>query len=168
MQNTIFDALMEAGAPFGIKPFGIRAMDSLRHEKSYKLIGRELSIEYAALESGLERFVDFDKGPFLGRDALIAWEGKGFENKLVTLEVQGVTDADARGSEPVMKHGAMIGRSTSGGYGWRVGKSLAIAMVKPEFSNVGGEVDVRILGEMRRAIVIPNSPYDLRNAALRG
>jgi dimethylglycine dehydrogenase len=168
MQNTIFDALMEAGAPFGIKPFGIRAMDSLRLEKSYKLIGRELSIEYAALESGLERFVDFDKGPFLGRDALIAWEGKGFENKLVTLEVQGVTDADARGSEPVMKHGAMIGRSTSGGYGWRVGKSLAIAMVKPEFSNVGGEVDVCILGEMRRAIVIPNSPYDLRNAALRG
>ena len=76
MQNTIFDALMEAGAPFGIKPFGIRAMDSLRLEKSYKLIGRELSIEYAALESGLERFVDFDKGPFLGRDALIAWRAR--------------------------------------------------------------------------------------------
>ena len=69
MQNYVFDALMEAGASFGIKPFGIRAMDSLRLEKSYKLVGRELSIEYAALESGLERFVDFDKGPFLGRDA---------------------------------------------------------------------------------------------------
>src|SRR6202042_989469 len=82
-QNAIFDALMAAGTPFGIKPFGIRAMDSLRLEKSYKLVGRELSIEYAALESGLERFVDFDKGPFLGRDALIAWKGKGFENKLV-------------------------------------------------------------------------------------
>ena len=54
MQNAIFDALMEAGAPFGIKPFGIRAMDSLRLEKSYKLIGRELSIEYAALESDLQ------------------------------------------------------------------------------------------------------------------
>ena len=53
MQNAIFDALMEAGAPFGIKPFGIRAMDSLRLEKSYKLVGRELSIEYAALESDL-------------------------------------------------------------------------------------------------------------------
>jgi dimethylglycine dehydrogenase len=168
MQNAIFDALMEAGAPFGIKPFGIRAMDSLRLEKSYKLIGRELSIEYAALESDLERFVDFDKGPFLGRDALIAWKGKGFQNKLITLEVQGVTDADARGSELVMRNGAMIGRTTSGGYGWRVGKSLALAMVKPEFSNVGDEVDVRILGEMRRAIVIPDSPYDPKNAALRG
>ena len=167
MQNAIFDALMEAGAPFGIKPFGIRAMDSLRLEKSYKLIGRELSIEYAALESGLERFVDFDKGPFLGRDALVAWKSKGFANKLVTLEVQGVTDADARGSEPVMRNGAMIGRTTSGGYGWRVGKSLALAMVKPEFSSVDEEVDLRILGEMRRAIVIPDSPYDPKNAALR-
>jgi dimethylglycine dehydrogenase len=168
MQNSIFDALMSAGAPFGIKPFGIRAMDSLRLEKSYKLVGRELSIEYAALESELQRFVDFDKGPFLGREALVAWRDRGFKNKLVTLEVQGVTDSDARGSEPVMKNGAMIGRTTSGGYGWRTGKSLALAMVKPEFSNVGDEVDVRILGETRRVIVIADSPYDAKNAALRG
>ncbi|HTZ66535.1 MAG TPA: FAD-dependent oxidoreductase [Roseiarcus sp.] len=168
MQNTIFDALMRAGAPFGIKPFGIRAMDSLRVEKSYKLVGRELSIEYAALESGLERFVDLDKGPFLGRDALVAWKSKGFANKLATLEVQGVTDADARGSEPVTKNGEMIGRTTSGGYGWRTGKSLALAMLKPEFSHVGSGVDVRILGEARRAIVIPDSPFDPHNKALRG
>jgi dimethylglycine dehydrogenase len=167
MQNSVFDALMTAGAPFGIKPFGIRAMDSLRLEKSYKLVGRELSIEYAGLESGLERFVDLHKGPFLGREALVAWKGKGFQNKLVTLEVQGVTDADARGSEPVMKNGAMVGRTTSGGYGWRMGKSLALAMVKPEFSNIGDEVDLRILGETRRAVVIPDSPYDPANAALR-
>jgi dimethylglycine dehydrogenase len=167
MQNAIFDALMDAGAPLGINPFGIRAMDSLRLEKSYKLIGRELSIEYAALESDLQRFVDFDKGPFLGRDALVAWRDKGFANKLVMLEVQGVTDADARGSEPVTKNGAMIGRTTSGGYGWRVGKSLALAMVKPEFSHLGDEVEVRILGETRRAVVIPDNPYDPANAALR-
>jgi dimethylglycine dehydrogenase len=67
----------------------------------------------------------------------------------------------------VMKNGAMIGRTTSGGYGWRTGKSLALAMVKPEFSHVGDEVDVRILGETRRAIVIPDSPYDPQNGALR-
>jgi dimethylglycine dehydrogenase len=167
-QNAIFDALMAAGAPFGVKPFGIRAMDSLRLEKSYKLVGRELSIEYAALESGLERFVDFDKGPFLGRDALVAWRDKGFANTLVTLEVQGVADADARGSEPVMKNGAMIGRTTSGGYGWRTGKSLALAMLKPELARIGEEVDLRILGETRRAVVIADSPYDPQNRALRG
>ncbi len=167
MQNVIFDALIAAGTPFGIKPFGIRAMDSLRLEKSYKLVGRELSIEYAALEFGLDRFVDFKKGLFLGRDALITWVGKGFENRLVTLEVQGVSDADARGSEPVTKDGAMVGRTTSGGYGWRTGKSLALAMVKPEFSHTGDEVDLRILGETRRAVVIGDSPYDRQNAALR-
>ncbi|MGA8587105.1 MAG: FAD-dependent oxidoreductase [Roseiarcus sp.] len=167
MQNYIFDALMAAGAPLGIKPFGIRAMDSLRLEKSYKLVGRELSIEYAALESGLDRFVDFKKGPFLGRDALVTWVGKGFENKLVTLEVLGVSDADARGSEPVTKDGVMVGRTTSGGYGWRTGKSLALAMVKPELSHAGSEVDVRILGETRRAVVIDDSPYDPTNTSLR-
>ena len=76
MQNYIFDALMAAGAPFGIKPFGIRAMDSLRLEKSYKLVGRELSIEYAALESGLERFVDLKKGvPRPRRAADLARQG---------------------------------------------------------------------------------------------
>jgi dimethylglycine dehydrogenase len=167
-QNYVFDALMAAGASFNIKPFGIRAMDSMRLEKSYKLVGRELSIEYAALESGLERFVDFKKGRFLGRDALVTWCGKGFENKLVTLEVEGVTDTDARGSEPVTRNGAMIGRTTSGGYGWRTDKSLALAMVKPEFSHIGAEVVVRVLGDTHRATVISDSPYDPENKALRG
>jgi dimethylglycine dehydrogenase len=167
-QNAIFDALMAAGAPFGVKPFGIRAMDSLRLEKSYKLIGRELSIEYAALESGLERFVDFDKGPFLGRDALVAWKGRGFDNRLVTLEVQGVTDADARGSEPVHRGAELVGRCTSGGFGWRVGKSLALAMVPPALAVTGTELDVAILGKRHRATVIPESPFDVKNERLRG
>ena len=65
-----------------------------------------------------------------------------------------------------MKNGAMIGRTTSGGYGWRVGKSLALAMVKPEFANVGDQVEVRIFGEALRAIVIPDSPYDPKNAGV--
>ncbi|HXE26419.1 MAG TPA: glycine cleavage T C-terminal barrel domain-containing protein, partial [Roseiarcus sp.] len=113
-------------------------------------------------------FVDFNKGPFLGRDALLAWKGAGFNNRLVTLEVQGVSDADARGSEPVTRNGEMIGRTTSGGYGWRTGKSLALAMVKPEFSAPGSELGLRILGETRRAVVIADSPYDPANKALRG
>ena len=104
-------------------------MDSMRLEKGYKNVGRELSIEYAAFESGLDRFVDLEKGDFRGREALLARRAKGFANALVTLEVLGVTDADARGSEPVFKDGKIVGRTTSGGYGWRVGKSLALAML---------------------------------------
>jgi dimethylglycine dehydrogenase len=168
MQNYVFDALMAAGAEFGIKPFGIRAMDSLRLEKSYKLVGRELSIEYAAFESELQRFVDLKKGDFLGRDALLTWREKGFANRLVTLEVHEVRDADARGSEPVLRRGVSVGRTTSGGYGWRTGKSLAMAMVKPEYAAAGQELEVHILGEPHRATVIDESPYDPINAALRG
>ena len=168
MQNYIFDRLMSAGAEFGIKPFGIRAMDSLRLEKSYKLVGRELSIEYAGLESALERFIDLKKGDFLGRDALIAWRDRGFANRLVTLEVHDVADADARGSEPVLSNGVAVGRTTSGGYGWRVGKSLALAMVQPQFADVGSELEIIVLGEKHRASVIGESPFDAENARLRG
>src|SRR5690606_11536457 len=92
MQNTIFDLVMDAGRAFGIKPFGIRAMDSLRLEKSYRLIPHELSIEYAAFESGLHRFVRPEKCDFVGRDGLLDWQQNGFKNAFVTMRVEGVTD----------------------------------------------------------------------------
>ncbi len=87
MQNAIFDALMEAGEEFGIKPFGIRAMTSMAIEKSYRLIPRELSIEYTAYESGLDRFVHPNKGDFLGRDALVKAHAEGDKWTYVTMEV---------------------------------------------------------------------------------
>ena len=64
------------------------------------------------------------------RDALIAWQQKGFKNCFVTLEMVGIIDADARGSEPILANGCTVGRSTNDGYGWRVGKSLAMATVE--------------------------------------
>jgi dimethylglycine dehydrogenase len=167
MQNTIFDLLMDAGKEFDLKPFGIRTMDSLRLEKSYRLIPRELSIEYSALESGLDRFVHPNKGDFIGRDALVAWRERGFKNRFVTLEVTGVTDADARGNEPITKNGELVGRCTSGGYGWRIGKSLALAMVRPDLGEIGTELDVSILGKPHRAMVIEESPFDPNNDRLR-
>jgi dimethylglycine dehydrogenase len=168
MQNYIFDRLMTAGREFELRPFGIRAMDSLRLEKSYRLIPRELSIEYAALESGLDRFVRLDKENFIGRDALLAWQERGFGNRLVTMEVHGIVDADARGSEPIYRGGELVGRCTSGGFGWRLGKSLALAMVPPELAQIGSELEILILGERRKATVIPDSPFDPRNERLRG
>jgi dimethylglycine dehydrogenase len=165
-QAQIFDTLMQAGEEFGLKPFGIRAMDAMRLEKSYRLIPREMSIEYSAYESGLDRFVKMNK-QFLGRDALAQWEERGRSWEFVTLEVHGVTDADARGSEVILKDGEMIGRATSGGYGWRVGKSLALAMVQPEHAALGTEMDIVILGENRKATVIEESPFDAANERLR-
>jgi dimethylglycine dehydrogenase len=167
MQNYIYDQLMAAGEEFDIKPFGIRAMDSMRLEKSYRLIPRELSIEYSALESGLDRFVHLNKGQFIGRDALVEWQQKGFANTFVTMEVHGVTDADARGSEPIYKDGELIGRATSGGYGWRINKSLALAMVAPDLANLGQELEIEILGQRHKATIIEESPFDPDNERLR-
>ncbi len=168
MQNYIFDLLFEAGAEFEIKPFGIRAMTSMALEKSYKLIPRELSIEYSAYESGLDRFINLKKQAFFGRDALLSWKEKGFSNTLVTLEVHGVTDADARGSEAIYQGGQLVGRTTSGGYGWRVKKSLALAMIRPDVASVGAVFEIAILGVRYKATIIEDSPFDPENNALRG
>ena len=167
MQNHVFDQLMDAGSDLGLKPFGIRAMDSLRLEKSYRLVGTELSIEYAAFESGLQRFVHLNKGEFIGRDALVAWQQKGFDNSFVTLEVHETTDADALGNNAIFKDGENIGRATGGGYGFRVGKSLALGMVRPDLVEIGTELEMDILGTMHKVTVIPESPYDPKNAKLR-
>lgn len=168
-QVALFDLLMEAGREFGIKPYGIKAMSSLSIEKSYRLVPRELSVEYSAFESGLDRFVHPNKGQFLGRDALVAGREKGLNWNFVTMEVHGVTDADSdtRGSEPIYARGKLVGRATNGGFGWRVNKSLALGMVRPEFATLGGELEIKILDRMFKASVIPESPYDADNLKLR-
>jgi dimethylglycine dehydrogenase len=166
-QNHIFDRLIEAGKDLGLRPFGIRAMDSLRIEKSYRLVGTELSIEYAAFESGLDRFVHPNKGDFIGRDALVRWRERGFANRFVTLEVQGVTNADALGNNPIYANGKLVGRATGGNYGFRVEKSLALAMVRPEHAELGTDLEMDILGTRHRVTVIRESPYDPKNLRLR-
>ena len=166
-QNHIFDRLMEAGDELGVKPFGMRAMDSLRIEKTYKLVGTEMSIEYAAYESGLDRFVHLNKGNFIGRDALVKWQQDGFDNKMVTLEVFDINDADALGNNAVYSDGKVIGRATGGNYGFRVKKSLAIAMVKPKYSKVGTELEMDILDKKHKVVVIEDSPYDPTNDKIK-
>jgi dimethylglycine dehydrogenase len=167
MQNHIFDALVHAGRDLGLKPFGIRAMDSLRLEKSYRLVGTELSIEYAAFESGLHRFVHPNKGDFIGRDALVTWQQNGFQNAFVTFETGKIEDADAIGNEPIFRKGELVGRATAGGYGWRVGKSLGLGFVRPEYAEPGTTLEIEILGERKPITIIPESPFDPENARLR-
>ncbi|WP_408590143.1 glycine cleavage T C-terminal barrel domain-containing protein, partial [Novosphingobium sp.] len=98
---------------------------------------------------------------------LLARKEAGLKWQFVTLEVMDVTDADARGSEAIFRDGTLVGRATSGGYGWRTAKSLALAMVAPEHAAVGTELEIVILGEPHRAVVIPDSPFDPDNNALR-
>ena len=168
MQNYIFDRIMEVGKEFDIKPFGIRAMDSMRLEKSYRLIPRELSIEYSALESGLDRFVRLDdERDFVGKQALLAWQKRGFQSAFVTMQVDGIDDADARGSEAIYQDGKLVGRATSGGYGFRLQKSLALGLVQPQLAKIGSQLEIEILGKPYKATVVEESPFDAKNERLR-
>ena len=166
-QNHIFDALFKAGEDLGIKPFGIRAMDAMRLEKSYRMVGTEMSIEYAAFESGLDRFVNMQKDDFIGRDGLAAWQEKGFSNSFVTLKVHDTVDADPIGGNPIYQNGELVGRCTSGGYGFRVGYSIALAMVKPELAEIGQIFEIDILGQKFKAEIVEESPFDPNNECLR-
>ncbi len=165
-QNHIFDVIMNAGKNLGIKPFGIRAMNCMRLEKSYKLIGTEMSTEYSPFESGLDRFIKMDKDYFTGKKHLVEWIDEGFANAFVTIEIHDVIEADALGNNPILKDGKPIGRATSGGYGWRLKKSIALGMVKPDFSKIGTQLETEILGKRFRATVIQESPYDPENKKL--
>ena len=166
-QNAIFDALFAAGENLGLKPFGIRAMDSLRIEKSYRMVGAELSIEYAALESGLDRFVRLEEPDFIGRGGLLAWQQRGFANAFATLEVDGPDDADPLGNNPLYLGAEMVGRATAGNYGFRVEKSLALAMLRPELAAPGTSMEIDVLGGRYPARVVAESPWDPANERLR-
>ena len=166
-QNLIFDALFAAGEDLGLKPFGIRAMDSMRIEKSYRMVGTELSIEYSAYESVMDRFIKPDKGEFLGRDALLTWQKAGARNQLVTLEVADVVDADVLGNNALMMNGDVVGRATGGGFGFRVQKSLALGMVPPELADLGTSLEIDILSKTYPATVVADSPFDPKNERLR-
>jgi dimethylglycine dehydrogenase len=166
--HHLFEALFKAGAEFGIGMAGMRAMESLRMEKSYRMWGSDLTRDYTPFEAGLDRFVRMNKGDFIGKAALEKQLAAGVPHRFITLEVHGVTDADPLGNEPLFAaDGRIVGRATAGYYGHVLQKSLAIGYIAPEFAEVGTELSIEILGERKRATVVVESPYDPANADLR-
>jgi dimethylglycine dehydrogenase len=147
---------------------GMRAMESLRLEKSYRMWGSDLTCDYTPYEAGLDRFVRLNKGPFAGKDALEKQLKQGVPHRFITFEVHGVTDADPLGNEPLFDtKGNLVGRATAGYYGHTLRKSLGLGYVTPEFATVGTSLEIEILGERKRATVLVDSPYDPENKDLR-
>jgi len=166
--HHLFDALFEAGKPFGLGMVGMRAMESLRLEKSYRMWGSDMTPDYTPFEASLDRFVRMNKAAFIGKEALEKQLAGGVPNRFVTLEVHGVTDADPLGNEPLFDAGGrMIGRATSGYYGHCLRKSLAIGYARAEFAQAGTQLAIEILGERKQATVLHESPYDPDNLDLR-
>jgi dimethylglycine dehydrogenase len=166
--HHLFDSLFEAGAEFDIGMAGMRAMESLRIEKSYRMWGSDLTPDYSPLEAGLDRFVRMNKGAFIGKSALEAQLAKGVPHRFVTFEVHDVGDADPLGNEPLFDtEGNIIGRATAGYYGHALEKSLGLGYIRPEHATVGSKIHIEILGERRHATVLVDSPYDPENKDLR-
>ena len=160
--RTLYDRLLEAGEPLGLVDFGYRALDSLRLEKAYRLWGVDMSADWTPLEAGLERFVAFDKGEFVGRDALLRQREEGVARTLACLTVE-TDDADPHGNEPVRADGTPIGYVSAGGYGHVVEQSIALAYLPVAHAEPGTRLTVDILGEPRPAVVVPQPIYDPEN-----
>ena len=163
-QLSLYDLLIEKGAAYGIAPIGMRAIDSLRLEKSYRGWNLDLSSEYTPLESGLERFVALDKGEFRGREALLKQQLEGLRLKMVTLEIDDC-DVQPISNSPVFDSSGMIGRITSGGYAHTLDKVIALAYIDAEKITANDSFEAEILGQRHRTVIIPDSPYDAKNLA---
>ena len=160
----IYGALLNEG----VKPFGMYALDSLRLEKGYRTWKGDLSTDYTMLEGGLDRFVKLDKPQdFPGKAAILNQKQQGVTKKFVTLIVE-AGECDAPYMSTLWHDGQVVGETTSGGWGHRINKSIALGMLKVELTEPGSEVEVEIYGERFKATVQEDKPlWDPENERLR-
>ena len=144
--RRLWDAIWEAGTDHGLVAGGYKAIDSLRLEKGYRVWGADITPDETPYESGLGFAVKLDKGDFIGRQALVAAQETAPERRLACLVLDDPRSV-ALGSEPVRMDDEILGRVTSGGYGYSVERSIAYAYVPAQSAEAGREVQVEIFGE---------------------
>ncbi len=167
-QVALYQLLTDAGKDLGLRPFGMRAMMSLRLDKSFGSWMREFKPDYTPLETGLDRFVAYDKrNDFIGKAAVLAEKEQGVSRKLCTFEVD-ARDADAVAWEPIWHDGDVVGYVTSGGYSHYAQKSIAFGFLPLELIEEGRHVEIEILGEMIPALLYSRPLFDPDNEYLRG
>jgi dimethylglycine dehydrogenase len=165
-QIAVFKTLMAAGEAFELKMFGMYAMDSMRLEKGYLAWKSEMNVHHTPLETNVAWTVKWDKD-FIGKQALEKAKGAGIQLQLVCMEVA-AEDADTWGYNPIFKDEQRVGMTSSGGYGHRVDKSIALGYVPPAFSSPGTTLEVEILGKKLPAQVVAMPMYDPKNERMKG
>lgn len=167
-QRALWSVLWEEGQKHGMKPFGMRAMMSLRLDKFFGSWLNEFSPDYTAAETGLDRFISFKKNvDFIGRAAAERERELGAKRKLCAFEVDAL-DADVVAYEPIWLDGKVQGFCTSGGYAHHAGKSIALGFVPTDRATAGLEVEIEIMGQMRPARLITTPLFDADSARMRG
>ena len=163
--TKLYAAIQKAGEGLGLIDFGSYAMNVMRIEKAYKAHGLELTTEITPVEADIERFIDYNK-EFQGKAASLARRETELSWVCVYGEMDAV-DADCRGNEPVYGGGKMMGLTTSGAYGYSVGKSLFFAYVHPDYRAPGSQFQIRVMGSRRPARVLAGPAWDPRSQRLR-
>jgi dimethylglycine dehydrogenase len=164
--ETLHDDLLDAGRAHGLVHFGGRALSSLRLEKNYGSFNKDFRPDYTPAETGLDRYVDFGKPAFVGRDAALTERAAGPQRRFVVMEVD-ARDADVVGYESIVHEGRAVGYVTSGAYGHCVRRSLAAGYVPAALAQDGASFEIDILGETCRATVRQQPLHDPEGARLR-
>jgi dimethylglycine dehydrogenase len=165
-QRALYDLLSAAGREQGLRLFGGRALNAMRIEKSFGTWAREYRPIYGPYEAGLGRFVDLNKGDFVGRAAALEEKDSGGTLRLVTFTVD-AGDADAIGDEPIWHEGRVVGWVTSGGYGHRSQRSLALGYIPASLAGASDGFEIEIIGERRRARRESAAVYDPDGVRMR-
>jgi 4-methylaminobutanoate oxidase (formaldehyde-forming) len=164
--RRLWHTLWEAGRAHGLVAAGYKAIDSLRLEKGYRVWGADITPDETPYEAGLDVAVKLDKGDFVGREALLAAKERPLERKLACLVLDDPRSV-ALGSEPVRMDGEVLGRVTSGGYGYVVERSIAYAYVPAESAEAGRPVEVEIFGEWVAGTIADEPLWDPTGARIR-
>ena len=139
----------------------------MRLEKGYRAWKGDLSTDYTILQGGMERFVKWDKPDFKGKAALLSEKQRGVTKRFATLVVD-AGECDAPYMSTLWHDGKIVGETTSGGWGYRVNKSIALAMLRADLNVPGTELEVEIYGERFKATVQADEPlWDPKNERIR-
>lgn len=165
--RALWTTLWEAGRQPGMVAAGYRAIDALRLEKGYRVWSSDITPDETPFEAGLGFAVALDKtADFLGRDALLAARAAGPRRRLRCLVLDDPR-AVCLGNEPVRVDGAVVGRVTSGGYGFAVERSIAFAYLPPDRAAVGTRGEIDVFGEWVGFEVARDPLYDPTNERIR-
>jgi 4-methylaminobutanoate oxidase (formaldehyde-forming) len=159
--GAVWEALLTAGRPFGIRPAGYKAVDGLRLEKGYRYWSSDITPAENPLEAGLGFCVRLGKGDFIGREALLRIRAAGLSRRLCTVTIRAPSEEISLcGGEPVCAAGRVIGRLRSAGYGYTVGRYLGLVYLPLALAAPGTALEVEAFGERVEATVAPDAPYD--------
>jgi len=164
--QSIYESLCATGFPIGLKNFGSYAMNSLRLEKKYPAFGSEFTEEISAVEASMQRFIDTSRD-FIGAENIRVRQQNPLSVVLAYLLFDDDVEAECFGNEAVWAGDELIGLTTSGAFGHRVGKSIAFAYIKPQYHKQDQPLMIETSVGKRYAHIEMAAVYDAKNLKLR-